>query len=83
MDPHDLFEIWKRRRGRIDGSAELVERVMDAARRESARHLLVAGWMSNVLRWRVIHIGIGAVACAACLFRMLLLVGLFLGPAVQ
>jgi hypothetical protein len=83
MHPDDPFEAWKRRRLRTDESSAFVDRVMDAVHRESARRLLLAGWLGVVLRWRAVHVGLGAVACAACLFRVLLLVGLFLGPGVQ
>src|SRR5262249_47732341 len=83
MHPDDLFETWKRRRSRTDESAAFVDRVMDAVRRENARRLLLAGWLAVVLRSRAFHVGVGTVACAAFLLRVLLLVGLFLGPSVQ
>jgi hypothetical protein len=83
MHTDDPFEVWKRRRSRTDESPAFVDRVMDAVHRESARRLLLAGWLGVVLRSRAFHVGVGTVACAACLFRVLLLVGLFLGPSVQ
>jgi hypothetical protein len=83
MDSNDPFEAWKRRRSRTDEAAAFVDDVMDAVHRENARRLLLAGLWGTVLRWRAVQVGVGAVACAACLFRVLLLLGLFLGPGVQ
>jgi hypothetical protein len=83
MHSDDLFETWKRRRSRLAESTAFVDRVLDAVHRENAQRLLLAGWLRVVLRCRAVHVGLGAAACAACLFRVLLLVGLFLGPGVQ
>jgi hypothetical protein len=83
MHSDDLFETWKRRRSCPDDSPAFVEHVMAGVRREHARRRLLAGWLAVLLRWRAVHVGIGAVACAAFVFRVLLLMGLFLGPSVQ
>jgi hypothetical protein len=83
MYANDPFEAWKRRRSRGEESTAFADRVMDAVRRDQARRLLLSGWLGVVLRWRAVQVGVGAVACAACLFRVLLLVGLFFGQSVQ
>jgi hypothetical protein len=83
MHTDDPFEAWKRRRSHTEESPAFADRVMAGVRRENARRLLLANWLAALVRWRVVHVGIGALACAAFLFRVLLLVGLFLGPGVQ
>jgi hypothetical protein len=70
MHSDDVFDAWKRSRAETEVPADFAKRVQDAIRRQPPhpRRRLLA----------VLRVAVGAVAVAACLFRIAATLGLFL-----
>jgi hypothetical protein len=69
MTPHDPYEAWKRRRADVPVPPDFADRVLAGLRRQRGLSLL---------RARAARIGLGSLAGAVCLFRILQFVALFL-----
>jgi hypothetical protein len=70
MTPHDdTYEAWKRRRAGAPVPADFADRVLAGLRRQQRRALL---------RTRAVRIGVGSLAAAVCLCRILQVIALFL-----
>jgi hypothetical protein len=69
MTPHDPYEAWKRRRADVPVPDDFADRVLAGLRRRHGRSLLGA---------RLARIGLGSLAGAVCLLRIVQILALFL-----
>jgi hypothetical protein len=79
MRPESPYEAWKRRRSAVSVPAGFAERVMSALRRAPAGRepARLDRWLSVLLATRAGKLGVCALGCLACAFRILSLVALF------
>jgi hypothetical protein len=75
MRHDDPYEAWKHACARADVPAGFTDRVLAAAR---ARQEPRTGWLAALLLSPAVRVGIASLACAACLLRLLQVVGLLL-----
>jgi hypothetical protein len=83
MHHDDPYETWKRRRARARVPPEFADRVLNAVRERERQRAERWLWLRALLWSRPAQVGLTALACAACVFRILQILGLFLGNVVQ
>ena len=82
MNEEQSYESWRRRAGREPAPADFADRVMAALAAEPApavppERTALGLLMLRLLRSRLSRIGIGSLAAAACVFRLLHVLALF------
>ncbi len=83
MHSEDLYESWKQRRARPGAPEGFADRVMAAVRANPHPPVRPPGRLRALFWSPPVQVGLGAVACAACAFRILQVLGLFFANGVQ